>query len=180
MLVPSRYTFTPLVEASDELLTDVPHYGYVTSLDVIFSAPEGMGRLAELSTGVSRNDHSVLLVPSSVATDIPRVSSDDATPGVHVRASEGLGATRLRTDAMVWEPELALDEAWKFAFWVSFPVGEPSGIVFVEHSSGDVARDLRLVGIVERLDVWDNPVGEGIVWLRYEPITGGIDANQDD
>ncbi len=179
MLEPSRFTFAPVLEVSAELAGRL-HYTYGTSLDVWFSPPEGMGRLAPLSTGIGSHEHKILFVPSSVSLRAAGKESADVIPGLHVRKSEGLGATLLRTDAAAWESELAVEEAWMFAFWASFHAESHSATVFVEESSGDVTRDLRLLRIAERFDVWENPVGEGIVWLRYEPSAGGNNENQDD
>ena len=177
MMVPSRYTFTPMWEMSDKV-TEIPYYPYATSLYVSLSPPEGMGRLASLLSGMGRNESNALLLPRTVMPGEHTNRRDGDLPRLDVRMSEGLGTTRLRTDALVWQQELQDGEPWRFAFWVSFhDGGEQTASVFVEQRSGDLERDLRLLRIVERLDIWEHPVGEGIVWLRYAPIVGEKDAD---
>jgi len=180
VLVPSQFSFAPVRELPDAI-SDIPHFAYTTSMDVILSEPEGMGQLADLATGINRNDHRILLVPSSAAGVLRQAPPETGEARLYVRTSESLGATRLRKDDGIWKEEFALEDPWKLAFWVSFhPEAQANGQetkVFVEERSGDVERDLRLLRIVSRMDVWENPMGEGIVWLQYVPATGGLDAD---
>ncbi len=180
VLVPSRYSFAPLWEEPEKVM-GIPPFAFTTAIGVRFSEPSGMGDLAALTASRSLNDRRVLLVPPSVA-GVPEIEkTHDQSFCLHVRKSDGLGATRLRRDIEIWGAELSLQEPWRFAFWISFSAQSvSSGLsaeVFVEERSGDVERDLRLLRIVERLDAWEHRMGEGLVWLHYDPVRGEVDAN---
>lgn len=179
-LVPSSYSFSPSRPLTDDMM-DIPLYAYSTDLDLRLSRPAGMGALATLGAGIGHGDHRVLLVASPVSGVLQHRDVERTGSQLDVRMSTGLENTKLRTDHTLWQSELAGDSPWQFAFWVSFLPQEPymaeGPQVFVEERSGSIERDLRLLRIVERMEVWENPTGEGMVWLHFEPETGDIDED---
>ena len=174
--VPSRYTFTPVWELPDTL-AEIPYFPYATTLTLALSEPAGMGRLSALTAGSRRNGQRGLVLPLSVARESDVEISHMRVSDLQVGTSAGLGATRLRTAAAAWAEELEGEDPWRFSFWISFSErGEPAS-VFVEERSGDIERDLRLVRIVERPDLWENPSGMGIVRLQFAPTSGAEHEN---
>ena len=177
MLVPSDYSFMPIWQIPD-VMSHVPQYRYATRRDPIVSDPEGMGQLAPLLKGLL-NHYSIWLLPAANSG----TAASSAFPHesrLHVRLSEGLGSTRLRTDMSVWESVLSGRQSWEFVFWIAFDAEEGEPSVFIEERSGDLDRDLRLLRIVERWDVWEAAMGMGTVRLRFEPATGEEYADKED
>ncbi len=154
------------------MLASVPEFPYKTALSVKPTAPEGMGRVAALPVG-GRRGADIYLLSDSRAVPLP--IDDDVRLRVHI--SKGLGRTQLREDAAAWEPVLSSTESWQFAFWVSFEYENITPTVFIEERTGDHALDMQILRIVERLDLWDDPSGTGIVSLVYRPEAGDNNAD---
>ncbi|MFU8780631.1 MAG: hypothetical protein ACNA71_06350 [Kiritimatiellia bacterium] len=176
MLVPSPYTFAARWQLPDSMMR-VPQYVYASTPAGIDSAPAGMGSLVEPGMGLNHQNY-LYDMPASRRTR-PFVASVSQPASLHVRYADGLEGTRLVTDAAVWQAELQGPDSWHFAFWVAFGAKAGDSMVFVEERSGDLERDLRLLRIVQRPDVWEGASGAGIVWLRYQPASGEDHADTD-
>jgi hypothetical protein len=178
MLVPSRHTFKPVWELPD-VMARVPQYRYASRPAGIQSQPEGMMDLPGLGYGLYHGYDTAVQVP------LPRLAlrsrqPASSTPRLRASYSHGLAGAKLRTDLPVWETDLAGAQPWRIAFWIALDAIDGEFRVFVEERSGDAERDSRLLRTIQRPDVWENPAGEGIVWLRYQPASGEEHAHQND
>lgn len=168
MFRPSRYHFTPF-EKGEDLAGTLPDYPYSTAVSFSVAEPEGMGELADLAVAIGRPDALVWIHPYLDIGHEDSHTNTVATSPFFVRTSKGLGQTSLNLDLPVWAEEWEQGEAWAFSFWIGFDQYANESMVFVEQSTGDIKRDLRLIRIVKRLHVWDDPSGMGRVWLSYQP-----------
>jgi hypothetical protein len=174
ILVPSRYSYVPALPLGD-LAAHVPIYPYPTVLDRIPSFPEGMGNPVDLISGVWGSQPVLLPATASQGTVLKK-ATDTAAAWV-VRMAGDLGSARLRTELPVFRDLRSEAQSWRCSFWITEHMVGGDIVVFIEESSGDRDRDLRLVRIVQRPDVWENLSGNGLVRIRYQPGVGGENAD---